>query len=70
MVIGRKNWMFAGSENGARNAAILFSDPFAYFRDILLRLQSHPADRIHELIPREWQKRFAPQTFPATPVAA
>jgi hypothetical protein len=79
MVIGRKNWMFAGSENGARNAAILFSlvvsckltgvDPFAYFRDILTRLQHHPADRIHELIPREWQKRFVPQTIPATSVA-
>jgi transposase len=80
MVIGRKNWMFAGSENGARNSAILFSivascklsgvDPFAYFRDILTRLQHHPADRIHEQIPREWQKRFAPQTAPANPAAA
>lgn len=79
MVIGRKNWMFAGSENGARNAAILFSlvvsckltgvDPFVYFRDILTRLQHHPADRIHELIPSEWQKRFAPRTSPS-PVAA
>ncbi len=55
--------MFAGSENGARNAAILFSlvvsckltgvDPFAYFRDILIRLQHHPADRIDEPVPRE-----------------
>jgi transposase len=80
MVIGRKNWMFAGSENAARNSAILFSivasckligvDPFAYFRDILTRLQNHPADRIHELVPREWQKRFAPHTSPATPAAA
>ena len=80
MVIGRKNWMFAGSENGARNAATLFSiivsckltgvDPFAYLRDILTRIQNHPPNRIHELIPREWQKRFAPQTSPATPAAA
>jgi transposase len=78
MVIGRKNWMFAGSENGARNSAVLFSlvvscklaglDPFAYLRDILTRLPSHPADRIHELIPREWKKRFGPQTV--TPAAA
>ncbi len=78
MVIGRKNWLFAGSENGARNAAILFSvvvscklggvDPFAYLRDILARLPSHPANRIHELIPREWKKRFGSQT--ATPAAA
>jgi hypothetical protein len=80
MVIGRKNWMFAGSEDGARHAAVLFSivvscklagvDPFAYLRDILTRLQSHPADRVHELVPREWKKRFAPQTSPATPAAA
>lgn len=78
MVIGRKNWLFAGSTNGARNAAILYSivvscklagvDPFAYLRDILIRLYDHPADRIHELIPREWKKRFAPQA--ATSAAA
>jgi transposase len=75
MVIGRKNWMFAGSENGARNSAILFSlvvscqlagvDPFAYFRDILTRLPDHPPDRIDELIPREWKARFGPQPSPA-----
>ena len=77
MVIGRKNWMFAGSENGARNAAILFSlivscklagvDPFAYLRDILSRLHTTRPTASHELIPREWKKRFGPQ---ATPSAA
>jgi hypothetical protein len=69
LVIGRKNWLFCGSEGGAENAAILFSvivsckvagvDPFAYLREVLMRMHTHPADRIHELIPREWQKRFA-----------
>jgi DNA invertase Pin-like site-specific DNA recombinase len=39
-------------------------------RIILTRLQSHPANRIHELIPREWKDRFSPQTSPATPAAA
>jgi transposase len=68
MVIGRKNWMFAGSENGAENAAILFSivvscklagvDPFGYLRDVLTRIHSHPANRIHELAPRQWKQRF------------
>jgi transposase len=80
LVIGRKNWLFAGSEEGARNAAILFSvvvscklagvDPFAYLRDVLTRIQTHPADRIHELIPREWKARFDTAIPPAAPAAA
>jgi transposase len=80
MVIGRKNWMFAGSEEGARHAAVLFSlivscklagiDPFAYLRDILTRLLNHPADQIEQLIPREWKTRFGPQAAPAAPAAA
>ncbi len=78
LVIGRKNWPFAGSDEGAINAAILFSvivsckladvDPFAYLHDILIRLHTHPASRVHELIPREWKARFAtpaPQPIPA-----
>ncbi len=80
LVIGRKNWLFAGSEDGARNAAVLFSvvvscklagvDPFAYLKDVLIRISTHPADRVHELIPREWKKRFGPHADPATPAAA
>jgi len=72
LVIGRKNWLFAGSESGAQNAAILYSlvvscklagvDPFVYFRDVLLRIHTHPTERITELIPREWKTRFAPAT--------
>lgn len=70
LVIGRKNWMFCASESGAENAAILYSlvvscklagvDPFAYFRDVLIRIRTHPAERIAELIPREWKTRFGP----------
>jgi transposase len=79
LVIGRKNWMFAGSEKGARNSAILFSlviscklagvDPFAYFRDILTRLLNHPVHRTEELIPREWKNRFDPASSPITHAA-
>ncbi len=81
MVIGRKNWMFAGSLEGARNAAILFSlivscklhgvDPFAYLRDVLVRIHTHPADRIHELTPRQWKQRFGipADHTPATPAS-
>lgn len=87
LVIGRKNWMFAGSEAGAKNAALRLSlavscklvgvDPFAYFRGVLLCLHSPPAERIAELIPREWKTRFAraattplipqPESRPASP---
>ena len=80
MVIGRKNWLFCASENGARHAAILFSlvvscklhgvDPFAYFRDVLMRIHPQPADAIDELIPCEWQQRFAPTARPPQEISA
>jgi len=64
VAIGRKNWMFAGSDNGGRTAAVLFSftatcrlldrDPFAYLRDVLARLPEHSADRLDELLPDRW----------------
>jgi transposase len=66
VVIGRKNWLFAGSPEGARRAAIVYSlvascklcgiDPFAYFRDVLGRVNTHPASRIEELTPPHWQR--------------
>lgn len=80
LVLGRKNWLFAGSEGGAENAAVLFSvivscklngvNPFAYLRDVLLRIHTHPAEKIQQLIPREWQKRFdSSPTAPAQSAA-
>ncbi len=64
VAIGRKNWMFAGSNAGAERAAIIYSlvascklceiDPFAYFRDVLQRISTHPASRIDELLPPNW----------------
>ena len=66
VVIGRKNYMFAGSEAGAERAAIIYSlvascklnghDPFVYFRDVLRRVSTHPANRIDELLPSHWKK--------------
>ena len=63
MVIGRKNWLFAGSQEGAKNAAILFSvivscklhgvDPFAYLKDVVIRIHTHPADLITSAPRRE-----------------
>lgn len=64
IAIGRKNWLFAGSDNGGRTAAVLFSiiascqrhhvDPFAYLRDVLTRIAAHPACRLAELLPDRW----------------
>jgi transposase len=62
--IGRKNYMFLGSDRGGRTAAVLYSftgtckhhhiDPFAYLRDVLSSLPTHPADRLGELLPEAW----------------
>ena len=64
VVVGRKNWLFYGSDNGGRTGAILSSliasakrahiDPFAYLRDIFERIAAHPKSRLHELLPDQW----------------
>jgi transposase len=65
VALGRKNWLFAGSDNGGRTAAVLMSlcatckawdiDPFAYLRDVLERVSTHPNSRIEELLPDRWK---------------
>ena len=65
VVIGRKNYLFTGSQRGGRAAAIHYSliqsakhngvEPFAYLRDLLIRIPTHPYRRIHELLPDQWE---------------
>jgi hypothetical protein len=65
VAVGRKNWMFYGSDNGGRTAAVLSSligtakrlaiDPFAYLRNIFERISSHPQGRLAELLPDQWK---------------
>ena len=65
IAIGRKNWLFVGSDKGGRTAAVLFSftstchrlgiEPWAYLQDVLKRLPSLPAERRAELLPDRWQ---------------
>jgi transposase len=69
VAVGRKNWMFAGSDEGGRRAAILYSligtckaigvDPFVYLRDVIERVSTHPMRRIDELTPRGWKAALA-----------
>jgi transposase len=66
VALGRKNWLFAGSDQGGQTAAVLMSlcttckelgiDPQAYLRDVLTRISTHPARRIDELLPDRWQE--------------
>ena len=63
--MGRKAWLFAGSELAGQRAAIVMSlvqsakmqghDPWAYLKDVLTRLPSHLNSRIDELLPHHWQ---------------
>ena len=81
VVIGRKNYLFAGSEAGAQRAAIIYSlvascklnghDPFAYFNDVLRKVSTHPADKIDDLLPTNWQPpaKTTTDNLPATEVA-
>jgi hypothetical protein len=66
VAVGRKNWLFAGSDAGGRTAAVLYTvtqtcrrhgiDPFAYLRDVLTRLPGLPADRLPDLVPHIWAR--------------
>ena len=65
IAIGRRNWTFAGSDEGGRRAAAMYTliqtaklndvDPRAWLADVLARLPGHPASRIDELLPWNWQ---------------
>lgn len=61
IALGRANWLFAGSLRAGRRAAAVMSllhsaringhDPYAYLKDVLERLPTHPASWIEELLP-------------------
>ena len=69
IALGRKNWLFTGSEPAGQRAAAIMSliataknsghDPHAYLRDVLTRLPTHPDRRIAELLPHRWKPTIA-----------
>jgi transposase len=78
--VGRKNWMFAGSDEGAKRAAILYTvistavlfgvEPWAYVRDLLDKISSgFPQRQIAELLPDAWGKQH-PEARLISPPAA
>jgi transposase len=71
IAIGRKNWLFVGSERGGETAAVLISfsstcqrlqiEPWAYLQDVLSRLPSTPAEQLDSLLPDRWKAAQASQ---------
>ncbi len=78
-IVGRKNWLFNGSEGGAQAAADWFSliascrmqtvDPWTYLYDVFGRLLDHPSKWVHELTPLNWRLAVeAGDIVPRSPV--
>jgi transposase len=65
LALGRKNWLFAGSRRAGERAAAIMSligsaklnelDPYAYLKDVLERLPTHPARDVEQLLPHRWR---------------
>jgi transposase len=75
VALGRKAWLFAGSDRGGERAAAMYSliataklngvDPRAWLADVLARIADHPASRLHELLPWNWKAAQAARTAEA-----
>ena len=73
VALGRKAWLFAGSDRGGERAAVMLSlittaklngvDPRAWLADVLARIADHPASRLDQLLPWNWTPQ--PTALPA-----
>ena len=69
IALGRKSWLFAGSDRGGERAAFMYSvivtaklndiDPQAWLADVLARIADHPAQKLDELLPWNWRPHSA-----------
>ena len=69
IALGRKSWLFCGSDRGGQRAAVMYSlivtakmnrvDPQAWLADVLARIATHPAHRLDELLPWNWTPRMS-----------
>lgn len=65
IALGRKSWLFAGSDRGGERAAVMLTliqtarlndvDPHAWLADVLARINDHSARRLDELLPWNWR---------------
>ena len=68
IALGRKSWLFCGSDRGGERAAAMYSlivtakmndvDPQAWLADVLARIAAHPAHRLDELLPWNWTPAY------------
>jgi len=69
MTLGRKSWLFCGSDRGGQRAAVMYTligtaklgnvDPQAWLADVLARIAEHPAQGLDELLPWNWKAQAA-----------
>ena len=67
IVLGRKNYLFAGSHEAAQRGAVIYSllatckrqdmNPQTWLADVLGRIASHPHKNVRELLPHNWKSR-------------
>jgi transposase len=69
IALGRKNYLFAGSHDGAVRAAAIYTlmanaklqgvEPFYYLRDVIKRIPGHPVKKLDQLLPKNWKLQFS-----------